>query len=95
MGRKKLPPGEGKETYLPKVRISPAELAVVRAAAEAAGEGFSDWARTVLVRAARRSERASGGDGVPLVGKTIKAGAANRPSRSVGPRGARASKPAS
>lgn len=56
-GRPPLPPEDARSEAI-RVRTTPAEADAIRAAAQAAGVSISDWARGLLVRAARRSPRA-------------------------------------
>jgi uncharacterized protein (DUF1778 family) len=53
LGRPRLPPGENRGKAL-NVRFRPEERARLDAAAEAAGERLSDWARRVLLAEADR-----------------------------------------
>lgn len=59
-GRPAKPPGEKYETPGRRLgRVADDEWAEMQAAAEAAGKSFTEWARGVLLRAARRSRRGS------------------------------------
>ena len=52
MGRPKMRPGEAR-TIMFSIRVSEAERAVIEAAAEREGVPASDWARDILIAAAR------------------------------------------
>ena len=54
MGRPILPKQEKRGETI-RVRVSPPELAEIETAADASGEGFSEWARKKLLAAARRA----------------------------------------
>lgn len=54
MGRKKLPDEERREKPL-RIRLSSEERGEIDRAAEAKGQTTSEWARELLLRAARRS----------------------------------------
>jgi hypothetical protein len=52
-GRPKLPEGEAKSAVI-RARVSPSERKALELAAKASGEGFSEWARNVLISATKR-----------------------------------------
>ena len=52
IGRPKLPKGEAK-TEMIRARVTPSELKAIEMAAN--GKGISEWARSVLLRAATSS----------------------------------------
>jgi hypothetical protein len=54
MGRPILPKKEKRGETI-RVRVSPPELAEIESAADASGEGFSEWTRKKLLAAARRA----------------------------------------
>jgi hypothetical protein len=54
MGRPILPDKEKRGETI-RVRVSPPELAEIESAANASGEGFSEWTRKKLLAAARRA----------------------------------------
>jgi hypothetical protein len=53
LGRPKLPKGEAKSCMI-RARVAPTELMAMEAAARAKCSGISDWARKILLAAARR-----------------------------------------
>jgi hypothetical protein len=54
MGRPVLPVKEKRGETI-RVRVSPPELKEIETAADASGEGFSEWTRKKLLAAARRA----------------------------------------
>jgi len=54
MGRPVLPEKEKRGETI-RVRVSPPELKEIETAADASGEGFSEWTRKKLLAAARRT----------------------------------------
>jgi uncharacterized protein (DUF1778 family) len=59
-GRPSLPP-EDRRTEKPQIKLTRLELDLIRSAAEASGEPVSRWARSVLLRAARRATSVGSG----------------------------------
>jgi hypothetical protein len=53
MGRKPLPPGTGKTTELPRIRISEEEKAIFEQKAQEKGLSFSEWVRSILTQACK------------------------------------------
>lgn len=66
-GRPPKPPGEKYQTPGRRLgRVANEEWAVMQAAAELCGTSFTEWARGILLRAAKRKTKTKAGDSLSI-----------------------------
>ncbi len=66
-GRPRKPPGERYKTQARQLgRVSNEEWALLQGAANRSGKTFTEWARGILVRAAKRATKTKAGDSLSI-----------------------------